>query len=422
VKPDSKKPNTNQEDYKCPETVPESQTGTTDEEKEWALKKEGQASVPRSLFAIIALILIIAFLFGGIWYYRVNILPEKNYRRAAALFKEEKFEDAAIYFEKVAKIKPERKDVYNKIGQCYERIGQPDKALESYQLHLKGQPNDVSALIGAGKLLFKRGDVQESLNMLRNAIKHSPKNIEAWEPLAEAALASGDNETAVKALTVLAYLYKAPGKVHSAAEKLMKLGAWEQALASYEKLAEDPSDDKARNGMKAAKTMLGYPTDPAFEIVPEKSVGAVKIGMTKNEVKAVAGRPSVKEFKYVSDRAAEIWKISPSGSLSSMRVMFMDERVREIETRSPAYKTRRGIGLSNFLLDPDAKKISLRQLEDGSVRAVLKSEKGLTFYGAGLDSKKERAKYSKLRVHKGAAPLDHGSGVLLRKIEIPSED
>ena len=50
---------------KCPETVPEEQTGMTKEEQEWGLKKEPRPPLPRYVFGVIAALILIIFLGGS---------------------------------------------------------------------------------------------------------------------------------------------------------------------------------------------------------------------------------------------------------------------------------------------------------------------------------------------------------------------
>ena len=77
------------EDIKCPETVPEEQKGLTEAERSWSAQKPQRPRVPRKVFVAAALLLLAAFAGGGWWYYRTNVLPEEYYMRATQLFKAE---------------------------------------------------------------------------------------------------------------------------------------------------------------------------------------------------------------------------------------------------------------------------------------------------------------------------------------------
>ena len=79
---------------KCPEIVPEEQTGMTEEEQEWALKKEPRPPVPRGVFLALAIVVILAFAGGSWWYYHTNVQPEKLYQKATYLFEQKRYSDA----------------------------------------------------------------------------------------------------------------------------------------------------------------------------------------------------------------------------------------------------------------------------------------------------------------------------------------
>ena len=57
------KNNCDSNENKCPEIVPDDETGVTKEEQEWGLKKEQRPPVPRYVFGIIAIV-ILAVLLG----------------------------------------------------------------------------------------------------------------------------------------------------------------------------------------------------------------------------------------------------------------------------------------------------------------------------------------------------------------------
>jgi hypothetical protein len=165
--------------------------------------------------------------------------------------------------------------------------------------------------------------------------------------------------------------------------------------------------------------MLGRPTDPRLVIRPGISIGPVRIGDTKDEVRDKLGAPEAKEFRKVggksilSDDTAEIWTYSRTMPGRGLRVIFINGKVREVETRSGEYKTETGLGLTNFLLAKNSSRLEWRKEgEDKSVVCLVKGG-GLTFYAAGLNSSGTDAKYKKLRVHKGNSSIDSVEGFSL---------
>ncbi len=405
---------------KCPEIVPEEQTGMTKEEQEWGLKKEPRPPLPRYVFGIIAALILIIFLGGSLWYYRTSVLPEKYFQKASAHFKQEEYSEAYILYEKVLKLRPERKNILYQMAFCLEKTGRIDEAIARYEEHLKTIPGDGKALLRMGWLYIqKNDDTGKGLAALKEGAAKL-KDPYAWALVSEAALKSKDYETAVEALVKEIELFKEPEQVLTCSKMLMGLGAWEEALKGYERFSElAPDDKRGIHGANAAKAMLGRPTDPRLVIRPGISIGPVRIGDTKDEVRDKLGAPEAKEFRKVggksilSDDTVEIWTYSRTMPGRGLRVIFINGKVREVEARSGEYKTETGLGLTNFLLAKNSSRLEWRKEgEDTSVVCLVKGG-GLTFYAAGLNSSGTDAKYKKLRVHKGNSSIDSVEGFSL---------
>ena len=145
-------------DIKCPETVPEEQKGLTEAERSWSAQKPQRPRVPRKVFIAAALLLLAAFAGGGWWYYRTNVLPEEYYMRATQLFKAEDFAGAEELFDKIKKLRPERRDLFYYKAYCRERQGDKASAVKYYEEHLKSEPEDVKAMVRLGWLYLDRKD------------------------------------------------------------------------------------------------------------------------------------------------------------------------------------------------------------------------------------------------------------------------
>ena len=414
--------NTNAENQlKCPETVPEEQIGATDEEREFAVKKEPRPPLPRYVFISAAIIILLAFLGGGIWYYRTNILPEKYYQKATALFQQEQYQEAEGYYLRVLQLREERKDVIYQIAYCLEKTGRKDEAILRYQEHLKMLPGDVRALTRLGWLYMEKGEYDKALSALKDAAKKDKKNIEIWQMMSNAAVKAKDDKTAVEAFDNTAKLAKEPDGIVAAAKELMKLGAFEQAIDAYSKFAKvaPEGDKRGEHGIAAARVMLGWPTDPKLTMIPGKSLGNVSLDATKEEVKTALGVPEKKLFTKVggksmlADDDAEIWIYRKAVGGHGIRVIFLSGKAREIETADAAYKTENGLSLSNFLFAKNADKLKSRREARNSAILCLVKGGGLTFYAYDLNKDETTAKYKKLRVHKGDSSIDNVDGFSL---------
>ena len=403
----------------CPETVPDEQIGATEEERRFALKKDPRPPVPRYVFAAIAAVIVIAFVGGSFWYYRTNVLPEKYYQKATALFKQHEYENAAIYYAKVMNIRPERKDVLYQLAVCLEETGKTDAAIARYEEHLKVIPGDVKALTRLGWLYMQKGEYERALKVLRDAVKKERKKPELWEMIAKASLKQDDIKGASESFANLAALYTEPEKVMECAKKLMELASWEGALGAYERAAAlTDGSASSLHGVLAAKTMLGYPTDPKLTIAAGKSIGLIKLDYTKAAVKEVLGTPDRKDFVKIeedgvlSKKDAEIWTYAESMPKRGMRLIFVGGVLQEAESSSSLYKTEKGLSLSNFLLDKNKDKLQERKkAKDGTVICPVKGG-GVTFYAAFLNESGTDAKYKKVRLHKGTSSIRDGLSLL----------
>lgn len=404
----------------CPETVPVEQTGMTEEETEWALRKEPRPPVPRYVFIAIFALIVLAFAGGSWWYYRTNVLPEKLYQKATVLFNEKKYSEACPVYVRVLELRPERRDVIYQIGYCLEMTGQFDAAIERYEEHLKILPSDAKAMLRLGWLEARKGDYEKGLPMLEKAAAKL-KDPLAWAVVGDAARSAKSADVLVEALSKQAELFKEPEQVYTCSKELMKAGAYTAALVGFERFVKiAPDDVRGVHAVNSVKVMLGYPTNPALVIIPGKSLGPVALGMTKVQVKeALGAAPDAKEFTKVggksmlADADAEIWTYNKSMPGRSMRIIFLNGKARELETRSDKYLTENGVGISNFLLPKAEGKLEWRREARNSAILCLIKGGGLTFYAADLNDAGDAAKYKKLRVHKGNSSIDNVDGFSL---------
>ncbi len=411
-----------EEDITCPDTVPEEQTGMTDEERSWSTQTPPRRKVPRYVFIALALVLIAAFGGGGWWYYRVNVLPEKYYLRAESLYNQKQYEKAEELYKKIMRIRPERKDILYKIGNCREERGDRRAAISYYEEHLKTAKNDVKAMTRVGWLYMENGNYDKALGWLKEAAKRRKQDTDIWDLTAQAAVKAGDMKEAAAALVHLADIYEEPEKKLAAGKALMKNGAFEDAIGVFRKMAqEDPENKAPLHAINAAKTMLGWPTDAKFTIVPGKSLGHINLDATKDEIKAAMEErgPDIKEFtrvggkSVIADNPVEIWTYYKNDPARELRIIFMNGRAFEIETASPLYKAENGLGISNFLLQKNSEKLKWRKEARNSAVLCLAKTGGLTFYAYELSQDGQRAKYKKLRVHHGDVSIDSTDGFSL---------
>lgn len=402
----------------CPDVVPEEQKGMTDEEREWAAKDPPRPRVPRYVFAAAAIILAAAFGGGGFWYYHTNVMPEKYNRRAEALMKERNFAQAGELYKRIIRIRPERKDVLFNMAVCCEENGDANEAIKYCEEHLKTARNDTRAMTRLAWLYMKKEDYEKALKWFREASKHDKKNEELWRMTAEAAKMTGDVKAAANAIMQLAKLCAGDvDRMLSCGRELLKLGSYRGAADVFSAAAAKsaPDDNRALHGVRAAKNMLGLPAEEKFVIRPGVSLGLIKLGASKAEVKeAMNGAPPDEKIfgtiggnSIMSQQPVEIWLCNKGDKSREIRVIFIDDKVCEIETASPAYKTEEGLGLSNFLHPKSAGKIKWKRAAENGILISHAKGGGLTFFASGITSGDTEAEQSRLRVHRGETSIDN---------------
>lgn len=391
-----------------PEIAPEDKIGVTDREKAWVARRPPRQHVPGYVFICIVVFLLLAFAGGGFWYYRKNILPEKYYLQAEAQFNSGNYRKAFTLYKKAAKIQPARRDIYNNMARTQAKLGDSNNAATYYEIHLKQQPDDVKALWEAADLYVELKNYDRAMELLDKATDKRGDDGSLTEKLAEVALRAGYKEKAAAALAKSAMSYNDQAKVLKLAKKLMILKDYCGALNAYKRAtALAPDDPRGLHGTNAAKAMLDIPSDPAMIIVPGVSLGKVKLGDSRDEVKSAMGSPERKLFTKMNGTSVEIWRYGINDKNRSMTVFFTGGKTREIETRYKNFKTEDSLGAGNFLLDKHRDKIGERvELSDGRTRFSVKGG-GLSFYAAGINEAGNGAKYAKLIVHKKREkPLD----------------
>lgn len=401
----------------CPEMAPEEKIGVTERERQWSAKKPPRPRVPRYVFIGTALFLALAFTVGGTYYYRRNILPEKYYMRAEGYFNAGNYEKAYEFFSRTAKIRAERRDVRNYMARSLAALGDGEGALANYELHIQTQPGDTEARLEAAQLYLEKKDYEKALGQLEAAWRKHGRT-EARGKYADVALLAGKKEEAAAALWEEATVCGDPERVAVLAKKLMTLGRYGKALDAYQRFARlAPEDKRGRHGTAAAKAMLGLPADPAMTIIPGVSLGGVKLGMDKDEVKSLMGAPEKKIFTERNRVGVETWSYGAREKKESMKISFVSGRAREIETRYKGFKTETGVGAGNFLLEKYGGEIAGRvKLGDGRTRFDAAGG-GMTFYAAGINEAGNGAEFVKLIVHrKGEKPLEEAPSSWIKNL------
>jgi len=202
---------------------------------------------------VIFIVLIVGMTVGGLFWYSNRTsyngsLPMKDRRLTEAQYKiyKDRVLKAEVYLKSLnpsqADYRSEQVSIYIYLGQQYYGIGDLSKSQEMYAAALRLDPNHDQSLVGLSIVLSEAGKINESQQLLEQAIKNHPKNAEIWiryidmrqtigvsaEDMEDLYIkALSETERHINVLTRSAQFYEQQGDVGKA------LALWEEAVQSY---------------------------------------------------------------------------------------------------------------------------------------------------------------------------------------------
>lgn len=359
------------------------QTGLTPEEEAYVPRTESKP-LPKGIFIALFVLVLVAFGGGAAWYYSFNILPERLFQEASNHFEAGEYDTALLKYSKVLKLKPERRDTLLGIAYTLEKLGRNDEAIAAYTKHLDLQPRDTDAMIRLGGLYLAMGRYEAALNPYVMAAKREPKNGEVsyalgliYDNLGSQKRASENYIKAAESDT------NDPEILFAASKALLKSGCYKEALKGFERAGKlvTSDDRRAAHAIKAAKSMLGWPTDPALIITPGESLGALKLGIAAEKLPALYGAPSKRE----SDGRYELLSYGDNPDNPKLTLWIEDGHVVQIESRLDKYKTAEGLGIANFMnpkYSSEFERWADSNTESQGFRYIIKGG-GAAFYSSG---------------------------------------
>ncbi|NJM56987.1 MAG: tetratricopeptide repeat protein [Synechococcales cyanobacterium RU_4_20] len=132
--------------------------------------------------------------------------------------------EGASALEKAAVIERTNAQIFFKLGEVYQIMGQGQKAFEAFRTAVKLQPDFLEAQSAIGKLLMAERDYPRAMIVYRQILEKSPKDADAYFNLAIALRARDRVSEAVEALTSAQRFFKEQGNREKLAEteKLLK--------------------------------------------------------------------------------------------------------------------------------------------------------------------------------------------------------
>jgi tetratricopeptide (TPR) repeat protein len=158
---------------------------------------------------------------------------------AAAALAAEQFADAAQYYERLVSQNNTNYDYWLNLGVAQHRLGNQERAVESYQKALQIRPEGCSAHTNLGILYQERGDAVQAANELGQALRIAPERDDIRY---DAAIALDESGEADKAAELFETLVQSSTKMTDAWFRLgairLKSGDFAQAVRCFEKCLE----------------------------------------------------------------------------------------------------------------------------------------------------------------------------------------
>ncbi|MDR3255059.1 MAG: tetratricopeptide repeat protein [Synergistaceae bacterium] len=392
-----------------PLLAPPERTGLTPAEEAYVPRHELR-SLPKGLFFVVAAAVILAFVIGGTIFYRDNILPERLFHDASRLFEEGEYARALETYQKVMKLKPDRRGTMFRIGYSEEMLGNDADAISAYEAHVKNEQRDAEALFRLGSLYFRHGMRPEALDALEKLEgRVSPVSVDFMlgairESMGSIRGAAESYKGVIRSATSDSEL------IYTTSVALMRLGYYGEALEGFASMEKYVASDDKRpfHSSNAAKAMLGWPTDRALVITPGKAIGNLALGGRSEDVLAEWGTP----IERVSEGEHSIWGYGGNVEALETLVYMQNDLVIEIVTSAKKYRTSDGLGVGNFLEPKYADRFERwsAEREDSPpyYRYNMKGG-GLAFYTVGDNSTAV--------VYDGEQPLSSADGYEWMKLE-----
>ncbi len=183
------------------------------------------------------------------------------------LFNEELWEKAAGHLEKSLAAPNRKEKARELLVTCYERLGQPDRAIAMLEEMLSEHPEDTVLLTHMGNLLASTGKYSSAVEKFRHALAGTPKLPAAYHGLVICQAALERHEDAIETLNKA--ISRFPGETgfrRTLAQTYLQLGRALDALAVIGQIEEISGKSKELNFLRnAAEQMLrdqGKPVPP----------------------------------------------------------------------------------------------------------------------------------------------------------------
>lgn len=128
--------------------------------------------------------------------FEVNV--ENLEHKAAALFGKKEFAQALELYQLMLQGQPKNEKYLIACGNCYDSLGDKDKAVAFYFDAVKQNKNSEAGLLNLSTVFYELKDYHQAANYAHQVLKINANNIAAWQNLANVSFCNADYDTALK--------------------------------------------------------------------------------------------------------------------------------------------------------------------------------------------------------------------------------
>lgn len=368
--------------------------------EELAKQRDSRSGQIKSIAAVLFVAVIAAL--AVIRIFREGPQPAATLDSAAALYDQGRWDLAAEeYIELASQGAIITSEDSARAARSLARAGRRSEAAAAYELYLADSSDDMIMTTELGVIYSDIGRSADAIEVLERASDHVPEAIFRLGLIYEA---SSDDDRAADAFARYVERSADAESLLAAGRSLMRAGRYRDALAGF--TAADamlPSDDKRGfHAVNAAKNMLGWPTDDSLIITPGISIGALTIGMTREEAIRELGEP----IYMIDEDTHSVWGYSSGTGIPDTVAYFDEDALIEIVTQSTSYATADGLGLGNFREPKYSNRFTRMRDPDAMILRYTLRGGGLAFY-VGDPMSRERVRAV---VYSGTFPLTEHLG------------
>ena len=160
-------------------------------------------------------------------------------QKATSFFKEKKYKESALEFEKALKINPKLAEGYYGLGYVYTSTKNYPEAITYFNKALEVSPNYAEAYVGSAYIYSILGDYDKAIEYYQKALKIKKDNLEVYNGLGFSYASLGKNKEAIEyfkeaikinseyapAYSGLAVIYFSLGQTQEAKENFLEAKA-----------------------------------------------------------------------------------------------------------------------------------------------------------------------------------------------------